>query len=150
MIKCDKIMNLDKIISEEFKGILNESQVYQDNALNFKEQINNSTFINYDVVGGAFNPNIIESNIVFNWKLSFWINEYGIENMIIDIVGLSGEFVVDLYDKHSDELKQTNNKDINIVEWKYDIQNANLMRGGSLYITSANFDFKNNLCTINF
>lgn len=143
-------MNLNKIISEEFKAVLNESQVYQDNALVFNEQINNSTFNNYDAVGGAFNPDIIESNIVVNWKLSFWINKNGIENMIVDIIGVSGEFVVELYDKHSDELKQTNNKDINIVEWKFDVQNANLMKGSSLYVNSANFDFKNNLCTISF
>lgn len=143
-------MEINEIIIEEMNNILNESQVFQDNRLSFKETLNNSQFVNYDQLSPNFDVTIIESNINISWSISFWVNDFGIENMIVGVNGVDGNFIVELHDKHSDELKQKNTKDINIIEWKFDVKNADLIKGGTLYIQSAYFDFANNLCTINF
>jgi hypothetical protein len=142
-------MNINEIIKEEI-NILNESQVFQDNSLVFKETINNSEFVNYDSLSPNFDSNILESSITIHWNISFWVNEFGIENFIIGINNVEGSFVVELHDKHSDELMQKNTKDINTVQWKFNVENGNLMKGGSLYVQHAYFDFSTNICTISF
>lgn len=109
-------MNINEIIKEEI-NTLNESQVFQDNNLIFNETINNSEFVNYDTLSPNFDSNILESSITINWGISFWVNDFGIENFIINVNNVSGNFVMELHDKHSDELMQKNTKDINIVKW---------------------------------
>lgn len=143
-------MEISEIITSEIKSLISESQVFQDSQLEFTDRIPNVQFTNYQNLNKGFDANIMEANITANWSLSFWTNENGIENMIITINKLSGMFVVELRDKQSDEAKQRNNKDINIVDWKISVNNGILERGGSLYIQSAVFDFSTNTCSISF
>ena len=71
-----------------------------------------------------------------------------IENFIIDVTDVQGNFMLQLFDKHTMEMKQETPKNINDFEWKYVIGNANLTKNGSLYIIGLSFDFKNKTCKV--
>jgi len=143
-------MNINTIISEELNKFLNEGYVMNDERFKFKQVINNSTFSNYENFTADFDSKVTESNVVVNWSISFWLNDAGIENLIINVESLEGTFKMQLFDKHSDELKQENDKNINDYKWKYIVGDANLAKGGALYISALVFDFKNQTCSVSF
>ena len=143
-------MNINEIIKSEYIQMLNESDTFKDNRLNFNQRIINSTFMNYESFSEEFDPEIVSSNIIVNWNLSFWINESGIENMIIEVEKLAGNFVVELRNKQTDEVEQTNDKDINLIDWKFDVENGALQVGGSLYVKTVSFDFSTKVCSVSF
>jgi len=143
-------MNINTIISEELNKFLNEGYVMNDERFKFKQVINNSTFSNYENFTADFDSKVTESNVVVNWSISFWLNDAGIENLIINVESLEGTFKMQLFDKHSDELKQENDKNINDYKWKYIVGDANLAKSGALYISALVFDFKNQTCSVSF
>lgn len=143
-------MELKEIIKSEFLTMLNESDTFNDNRLKFNQRMINSTFINYDSFSDTFDPQIEQSDIIITWSLSFWINESGIENMILGVNDLTGTFTVKLYNKQTDAVEQENVKDIKLIDWKYQIENGALQVGGSLYVKNVNFDFTNKIAIIGF
>ena len=145
-----KNMGIDKIITEEIQNFLSESQIMSDERFKFKQRLNNSSFINYDNFTNDFDSDIAGSDIVVTWSISFWVNQMGIENFIVDIEKLEGVFNLELFDKHTDEKKQETPKNISEFEWKFIIDNAALIKGRSLYISALDFDFKNKTCNVTF
>jgi hypothetical protein len=144
-------MKISSIINEEIKKVLNEAYVVTDDRFNFKQQLTNSLFYNYESFNSEFDSDVTESNIIVTWKVSFWLNQMGIENFIVDVEKLEGTFKLELRDKHSDELQQETDKNINEFEWKFIIdEDAALIKGKSFYISDLTFDFKNKICTIGF
>lgn len=141
-------MNFNDIIKEEIQGLLNEAYVMSDDRFHFNERLTNSTFYNYESFTTEFDSDIIQSDIVVTWKVSFWLNQMGIENLIIDIEKVEGTYILQLFDKHTDERKQETQKNIQEVDWKFVIEEANLIKGGSLYISELEFDFKTNTCSV--
>ena len=144
-------MKITAVINEEIKKVLNESYIMNDNKFKFKQNLNNSTFTNYENFTTEFDSKVLQSNIVVTWGISFWLNQNGIENFIIDVEKVEGIFQIELRDKHSDELKQNTEKNINEFEWKFIVtENTSLIKGGSLYVSSLDFDFKNKTCVVKF
>ncbi len=143
-------MNINEIIKSEYQQMLNESDTFKDNKLNFNQRIINSTFMNYESFSEEFDPEIVSSDIIVNWNLSFWVNESGIENMNIEVSKLSGSFSVELRNKQTDAVEQTNDKDINLIPWKFEVENGVLQVGGSLYVKTVSFDFATKVCSISF
>jgi hypothetical protein len=143
---------MSNIINEEIKKFLNESHIIGGDNFKFKQQISKSTFYNYDLFTTEYDTDISQSNIVVYWSISFWVNDWGIENFIIDVEKLEGQFMLQLYDKQSDELVQETPKNINDYQWKFivDEANAQLIKGGTLYIKDLDFNFKEKLCTVGF
>lgn len=140
---------MKNIINEEIIKLI-EGQVYSDERFTFKERLNNSTFSNYQSFTNEYDVNITESDIIINWKLSFWLNDIGIENLIVDIQGVEGIFNIEMYDLQTDELMQENQKNIQDFDWKFVVNDVILMKGGSLYVTELSFDFNTNVCNVLF
>ena len=147
--KMNKPIIITNIITDEIKKMLNEGTVLSDDKLRFQQRLNNSTFNNYESFTNEFDSRVSESDIIATWKVLFWINQFGIENFIIDVEKIEGTFMLQMYDKHSDKMEQETPKNINDFDWKFVIDNASLVRGGSLYLSALSFDFKTNTCTSN-
>lgn len=144
-------MDLINIIREELKTTLNETYVLKDDKFKFKTLVQNTTFQNYDGFTNEFDVNVSESNIILTWRISFWLNEQGIESFIINADGVEGQYKLDYYNKHSDALEQQNQKEISENNWKFIVdQGAMLQQNISLYPTSLDFDYKTNTCTVKF
>jgi hypothetical protein len=143
-------MNINKIIKEETQKFLNESFIMNDDKFRFQQRLNNSVFNNYETFTSEFDTNITQSDIIVTWKVSFWLNQSGIENFIIDVEKVEGMFNIQMLDLHSDELKQETQKNIEEFEWKFVVDNTELIKGGTLYISELQFDFKNKVCMVKF
>ena len=143
-------MDINEIINKEIKNYLNEGYVVSDERFIFNERLTNSSFYNYSAFTTEYDSDIVESDVVITWKVSFWLTQMGIENLIIEIQKIEGTYTLQLYDKRTDELKHETPKNIQDVDWKFVVGDANLAKGGSLYITSLDFDFKTKTCRVNF
>jgi hypothetical protein len=148
----DKPVMITKMVQEEMGKLLNESYIMSDDRFKFKQRVTNSFFYNYSTFTTEFDTDIKESDMVVSWTISFWLNQMGIENFIIDVEKIEGTFTMEMYDLHTDELKQQTPKNIQDFEWKYviDDDKAMLMMGKSLYIHELDFDFKTKTCTVTF
>jgi len=141
---------MKKLIFEELENILNEGMVFTDERFNFQQEIKNVSYYNYETFSNEHDSDIIESNITITWKVGFWLNRFGIENLIVDVEKVQGSFTIALYDKQSDELIQETPKDISSFNWTFEVDDAVLNKGGSLYVSDLTFDFKNQICTVSF
>lgn len=144
----DKPAMITKMVREELSRFLNEANIVGDDRFKFKQRVNNSTFSNYESFTSDFDSKVTASDFIISWGVSFWTNDSGIENFIIDVTDVQGNFMLQLFDKHTMEMKQETPKNINDFEWKYVIGNANLTKNGSLYIIGLSFDFKNKTCKV--
>ncbi|MFW6246978.1 MAG: hypothetical protein ACOC22_02250 [bacterium] len=141
---------MKKIIMEELESLLNETNDFTDENLRFQQIIQNVNYLNYDTFSTEHDSNIVDSNIAINWKIGFKLNEFGVENFIINVEKLQGWFTLSLRDKQSDETLQDSKKNITDFNWNYKIDNAALIKGGSLYVKELIFDFENNTCIVKF
>jgi len=141
---------MKKLIIEELEKILNENTNFSDERLKFQQEVKNVSYYNYETFSSEHDSDIIESNIFIIWKVGFWLNKFGIENFIVEVEDVQGTFTVALYDKQSDEELQETQKNIADINWNFSIDDAALIKGGSLYVTELMFDFKNNTCTVKF
>jgi hypothetical protein len=130
--------------------VLNEAYLVKDDKFKFKQVLQNSSFHDYDNLNTEYDIQITESNIQINWNVAFWLNQFGIENFIINAESVEGTYSLELYDKHSDKLEQTIDKNIADIQWNFVVEDATLNKGNSLYISYLVFNFKNNNCTITF
>lgn len=140
---------IKSLITEEI-ALLSESFIMNDDNFKFKQTVTNSIFNNYDKLSNDNDLNIIQSSININWNIKFWLNDFGIENLIIEIDNLDGYYILEERDKVSDELINNINKNINEIKWNFEYSEVSLSIGGSLYIRSLSFDFQNNTCTVSF
>ena len=140
--------SIKSIINEEI-ALLSESYIHSDDNFIFKQSITNSYFSNYDN-SSDYDLDIKESNILVKWRIKFWLNNFGIENFIIEVDSIEGQYVLEQYDKVSDELVNSTAKNINDIQWNFQNADVSLNVGGSLYIDSIDFDFKTNICTVKF
>lgn len=140
--------SIKSIINEEI-ALLSESYIHSDDNFIFKQTITNSYFSNYDN-SSDYDLDIKESNILVIWRVKFWLNNFGIENFIIEVDSIEGQYVLEQYDKVSDELVNSTAKNINEIKWNFENSDVALTTNGSLYIDSLEFDFKTNTCTIKF
>lgn len=143
-------MNIEKIVNEEIKSMLNEAYVVNDNRFKFRQQIQNSSFFNYSGFSTEFDTDIIESNIIINWSVSFWLNQAGIENLIIDVTSIEGTYNLQEINKQTDALEQEVTKNIADYDWKFIVGDVILQKGGSAYVSTLEFDFNRNECTVKF
>lgn len=142
----------DKIIKEELEKFINESYIMSDDNFHFKQRLTNSYFYGYENFTTDFDEDITGSDIIVTWRVSFWLNDFGIENMTVDVEKIEGYFMLNLYDKQTDELKQETQKSITDFEWKFDLDSDEvfLKKGGTLYISELEFNFKEKTCRVKF
>lgn len=144
-------MYLNKIKSEVLNYI-NEETFFSPNKIDFKHTIEpqNIFFSNYDSFSEDYYSDIVESSILVNWDLRLNIKEYGINGFSIHITKLSGTFTIELYDKQTDELVNTVEKNINDIDWFFEVNADDYTFGGSLHIQSLEFDVNNKNCIVNY
>lgn len=144
-------MSLQHIIKEEIQNYLNEGYVLTDDRFTFTQKLQNSYFYGFNSFSSQYDSDIIGSDVNVTWKVSFWLNQMGIENFIVDIEKIEGIFYINYTDKQTDEIVQENiQKNINDFEWKFILNNPILVKGSSLYISELEFDFKDKTCNVKF
>lgn len=144
------VEQLIQIINEEFKKCINESYVVNNDDFKFQQQIVDSEFLNYESFTVDFDLNISESMININWSIGFWLNNEGIEHFYIKVDDISGTYTLRYLNKQTDEIEQEVEKNINDVKWKFIVNDVVLQINESLYVSSLQFDFKSNVCTVVF
>lgn len=142
---------IERIIKEESRTVLNESYNFDNDAFMFQQRLTNSTFYNYKGFSNDFDVDIRESDLIVTWKVGFWLNNSGIEHFFIDVEEIQGTYKVQYLNKQTDEVDQEQDKDINEIKWKFIIsENVALYLNKTLYVEDLEFDFKTNVCNVNF
>lgn len=141
---------LNAIINEEITNFLNEAYVFEGDNFKFQQRINKSMFYNYEGFSTDYDLNIDESDILVNWHLVFWLNQYGIENFNAIIDSVEGTYKIQYLNKQTDVQEQEVDKNISDIKWKFVVNNVNLETGNGLYINGLTFDFKTNTCDVEF
>lgn len=141
---------LNNIVNEEIKKFLNEGFTMEHENFKFRQELKNSVFYNYSTFSNDFDVDITESDIFINWRIAFWLNDFGVENFIVNVDGVEGMYKVVLLNKQSDEIEQDNNKNIAEFQWKFIVDQASLHLGSTLYVTQLDFDFKSKNCKVTF
>jgi hypothetical protein len=146
-----KNTNTKNIITEEVKKFLNESYTIGGDNFNFKQQVPRAYFYNYENYSNDYDVTIDQSNIIATWQITFWLNDMGIENFTAEIEKVEGIYMVEMFDKQTDELKQQTEKNIAEIQWSFQTdENAVIEPGKSLYIKDLTFDFIKKSCTPTF
>ena len=145
-------MKINDIIQEELKSVLSEGFVFNDekNVFKFVSNVKDSTFNGYSSFSSEFDTDITQSDLWVNWSVGFWLNKNGIENLLIEIEKVTGEYIVEMYNKQTDKEEQSITKDISEIPWKFMVDEAVLPKGGTLYISALIFDFEKNICSVTF
>lgn len=143
-------MNINNIIQEELSKVINESYTMDHDNFHFRQRLTNSRFFNYNTFSNDYDVDINESDIIINWHIQFELNQSGIENFIVTADSVEGIYKVGLLDKQSDEVVQMNDKNIAEFQWKFKIENANLLLRQTLYVENLVFDFKSKICIVTF
>jgi len=143
-------MEIKNIIKEEFQKILKEGYVMEHDNFKFRQQMKNSSFYNYQNFSSDYDVDISESDIIVSWRIGFWLNDMGVENFLVQADGVEGTYKVVLLDKRTDEISQEIDKNIAEIPWKFQIGDATLKLGDTLYIESLDFDFETKICTVTF
>jgi hypothetical protein len=144
----------DNIVNEELKKFLGESYIKGGDDFTFRQRIGNVFFYNYDNFTKDFDTDISESDITITWKISFWLNEMGIENFSIDGEKVEGQFMLQMLDLQTDEVRQETPKNIADFNWKFVVDDDDdytvLRVNKTLYVQELDFDFKAQTCTLGF
>ena len=104
--------SLDILINEEVTNYLNEGYVFEGDNFKFQQRVNNSMFYNYEGFSTDYDLNIMESDIMVNWHIVFWLNEYGIENFNIIVDNVEGTYKIQYLNKQTDVQEQEVDKNI--------------------------------------
>jgi hypothetical protein len=143
-------MKLNEIIQEEMVNVLNEAYSMEHENFRFRQRVRDSWFNNYEGFSNDYDTDITESDIIVNWHIIFWLNDFGVENFVINVDSVEGIYRVQLLNKQTDMTEQEVDKDISEIDWKFEVGDAALQLNGSLYVTGLNFDFKTNVCRVQF
>lgn len=146
----NRLFDIMKKIDNSFKlKTINESTIINDNKFKFFEDKMDVIFLNHEFTSQEYDIDINNNNISVEWDVNFWINNNGIENIIININEISGTYDVLLIDKETGDTIKNINKNINEIEWKFNVDYDGLFKNKSLYINTLVFDFKEKTCTVN-
>jgi len=143
-------MEIKNIIREEFLNLMNEGYVMEHDNFKFQQKVENPSFFHFQSFSGDHDVDVIESDIYVSWRIGFWLNDMGVENFLVQADSVQGTFKVELRDKHSDEVVQELDKNIAEVPWRFQILDATLPKGGTLYIENLSFDFETKVCDVEF
>jgi hypothetical protein len=143
-------MKINNIIHEEYVKLLKEAYSFEHQNFQFRQEIKNSSFYNYEAFSNDFDVDVNESDIFITWHISFWLNDYGVENFVVEADNVIGTYKMVLLNKQSDEIEQENEKDIAEFPWKFAVADAVLRLGKTLYVESLDFDFKTKVCRVTF
>ncbi len=143
-------MEIKNVIKEELKKLLTEGYVMEHDNFRFQQKIENPSFQNFQSFSGDHDVDVLESDIYVNWRIGFWLNEMGVENFRVQVDAVQGTYKVELRDKQNDEVAQELDKNIGENAWKFQILEANLILGSTLYIENLTFDFQTNICNVEF
>ena len=148
----DKPVMITRMVEEEVNNFLNKSHMIGGDSFKFSTPVRKTFFNNYDTFTTEYDTDVVESNIIVTWSLSFQLNDMGVQNFIIDVQNVEGTFTLQMLDKHTDEVVQETPKNISEFQWSYVINPANalLTMNKSLYIRDLEFDFKRKTCTVGF
>lgn len=142
--------NIHSIIKEEVENFVYEATSVKSDELKFVEPVN-PTYENYESFSNDYDAKVVPATkVIVHWSPVFWKNEQGINKFEIDIEKVEGIYVLQMYDKQTDELKQETQKNLAELPWKFNVVEAELQLGGFLYVREVHFDFKANLCTVMF
>jgi hypothetical protein len=144
--RYDKI---NEIINEEFQNFLSESSVFKDERLHFSSFVD-ADFYNYQYFSSDYEADINRTKIMISWSVNLWVNRYGIESFNVEIDKVEGIYVLNLYDKQSDELVQETEKNVSEIQWNFQIENVSIALSSGLYVNELDFDFKNQICRVSF
>jgi hypothetical protein len=141
--------NIGSIINEEVQKFINESELVKDSRLKFAQNVN-TKFGNYESFSSDYDTNINDSIISVYWELEFWINPRGVINSDVEINKVEGNYILQLLDKQTDEVKQETPKNIAEIKWNFEIDDFVIKHNGGLWIKELYFDFKNKTCKVLF
>ena len=149
-------MKLKSLIKEELTDMVRETAtqapgatLVKDDRLKFSS-IFNATFINYEGFTADFDTSIDTSKITIHWSVNFLVNPEGIYKFNIEVEQVEGQYLLRMYDKHTDELMQETPKNIADIKWRFQIDEVTIEQGGFLFARELEFDFKNNVCVVVF
>jgi hypothetical protein len=149
-------MSIKSIIKEELTDMVREtatqapaSTLVKDDRLRFTQMVN-ADFNNYEPFTTDFDAGIDRAKITIHWGVSFLVNPEGIFKFIIEVESVEGQYLMQFFDKHTDELKQETPKNIAETQWRFQVDEVAIENGGFLFVRELSFDFKNNLCEVTF
>ena len=146
----NRLFDIMKKIDNSFKlKTINESTIINDNKFKFFEDKMDVIFLNHEFTSQEYDVDINNNNISVEWDVNFCINNNVIENILININEISGTYDVLLIDKETGDTIKNINKNINEIEWKFNVDYDGLFKNKSLYINTLVFDFKEKTCTVN-
>lgn len=143
-------MKIKNIIKEELQCLLKEGYIMEHDNFKFQQKIENPSFHNFQSFSTDHDVDVIESDIYINWRIGFSLNEMGVDSFLVQADTVQGTFKVELRDKQSDEVSQEIDKNIAETPWKFQILEANLILGSTLYIENLTFDFQTKICNVEF
>jgi hypothetical protein len=151
-------MKLKSLIKEELNDMVREvaaeapgATEVKDNRLKFVSLIN-AEFHNYEGFTADFDTKVAPVKITLHWGVSFMVIPEGISQFIINENDMSveGQYILQMFDKHTDELMQETPKNIAEIKWNFRVTEAVLEYKSFLFVSKLIFDFKNNICEVKF
>lgn len=143
-------MDLKHIIAEELNKVITESISMEHENFKFRQNIKDSSFYRYSSFSQDFDVDITQSDIYVSWHIAFWLNDLGVENFIVVVDSVDGIYRLEMHNRQTDVLEQETDKDIKEIDWKFEVDDANLHMNDSLYVNELDFDFSTNTCRVTF
>ena len=149
-------MGIKSIIKEELQDMVRETAteapaatLVKDNRLRFVQLVN-ADYHNYEGFTADFDTNVDRSKITIHWGVTFMVNPEGIYKFSVEVESVEGQYLLQMLDKHTDELMQETPKNIADTKWRFQIDEFVLENNGFLFVTALSFDFKTNVCKVTF
>jgi hypothetical protein len=149
-------MKLKSLIKEELNDMVREvaaeapgATLVKDDRLKFASVVN-ADFYNYEGFTADFDSGIERSKITVYWGVNFLVNPEGIYKFNIEVERVEGQYLLQMFDKQTDEMMQETPKNIADNKWRFQIDEVAIEQGGFLFVRELTFDFKNNICEVTF
>ena len=149
-------MKLKSIIKEELTDMVRETAteapaatLVKDSRLRFVQLVN-ADYYNYEGFTSDFDSGIDRSKITIYWGISFMVNPEGVYKFSVEVDKVEGQYLLQMFDKHTDELMQETPKNIAETKWRFQIDDFVLENNGFLFVRELSFDFKTNVCEVTF
>jgi hypothetical protein len=149
-------MKLKSLIKEELNDMVREvaaeapgATLVKDNRLRFASPVN-AEFHNYEGFTADFDTKADTAKITVHWNVNFLVNPEGIYKFNVEVESVEGQYLLQMFDKHTDELMQETPKNIAEIKWRFQVDEVMVEQGGFLFVRELIFDFKNNLCEVVF
>lgn len=149
-------MKLRTLIKEELADMVRDNAtdapgatLVKDKRLQFASPIN-AEFENYEAFTADFDTKIDTVKITAYWNVNFLVNPEGISKLNVEVERVEGQYILQMFDKHTDELMQETPKNIAETKWRFEVADVMVEQGGFLYVRELHFDFKNNICEVVF